>query len=379
MLIQEARVVTPDGVLDEGWVHIENGRIAGVGAGAPSIDDSESVRLGGRWLGPGFIDPHIHGAGGADVMDGEVEGIAVLAQTLVRHGVTSFLPTTYTGSRDVTVRALRAIESARTHPPDGAQALGAHMEGPFLSAARAGAHPVELLHAADPGEVEDYLAAARILLIALAPEVPQNAALIPGLVARGITVSVGHSDATYDQVEAALSVGASVVTHLFNGMRPLHHREAGVAGGGLLLSGLTCELISDGVHVDARSLRVAWRLKGRGGIVLVSDAGRFAGSPSGDAEHDQRTEARDGAIFLHDGTLASSLSLLDQGFRTFCEVNELGFGEAWDVVSGNIARTLGLAGKGAVRADADADLTILEPDGRVAGTIVAGRFAHRAW
>jgi N-acetylglucosamine-6-phosphate deacetylase len=365
VLLRNATLVTPAGVIEEGWVRIDSGRIADLGVGGTSAD---AVDLGGRWLGPGFIDAHIHGAGGSDVMEGDPSAIAAMAELLVHHGVTSFVPTTYTADTCTTLRALGAIEAERTRPSSGgAQILGAHLEGPFLSTERAGAHRIDLLRPVDPPELEAYFRAARVLIIAVAPEVAGNAAHITPLAARGVVVSIGHTDARYEEMVDAVDAGAVLITHLFNGMRPMHHREAGALGAALLLPELVCELIADGTHVDPQSMKLAWLAKGADGIVLVSDAGRDAGSSGRPAMY---TEA---------GVLASSVHLLDEGFRRFCAANSLGPAEAWPTVSGNIARVLGLRAKGTLEVGADADLTVLDADGSVAGTIVAGEFVYCTW
>ncbi|MGO2747549.1 N-acetylglucosamine-6-phosphate deacetylase [Microbacterium sp.] len=365
MILTDARVVADGVVISDGWVRLEEGVIAEVGSGR--LPGGDAIGIGGRWIGPGFIDTHIHGVYGVDVMEDGSNRIADLARALVRHGVTSFVPATYTASREQTLRALAEIERARATPdPTAASILGVHMEGPFLSAACKGAHPEEHLQDGSPELLEEFLAAALVCIMTLAPEREGNAAVIARLRQRGVVVSVGHSDADVSVVESAVGSGAGLVTHLFNGMLPFHHRAAGVLGAGLLFSDLVCELIADGVHVGAEAMRLAWRAKGAEGLILVSDAGRSAGAAATAAD----------AGRLPDGTLSSSACMLDTGFRLFREANGLSIPEAWPMASRTAAVALGLAHKGVIRPGADADLTVVDEDARVSATFVAGRLVH---
>ncbi len=369
MILTNARLVTTGG-REPGWVRVEGGVIAAIGEGGTPADggaDGDVVDVEGAWVGPGFIDTHLHGGFGVDVSDADPRGLLELADALVQHGVTSFVPTTASSSRGETLRQLAAIEAARTSQATGAAILGVHMEGPFLSAACKGAHHEHELRDASLDELEEFLRSTEVRIMTIAPERAGSAAVIDELVRRGVVVSVGHSAASFDQVERAVAAGAASVTHLFNGMRPMHHRSVGLVGAALLMPELTCELIADGVHVAPGAMAIAAAMKGIPRIVLVSDAGRSAGGHRRDAE----------ATRLSDGTLASSAAMLDEGFAGFRAAAGLGIAEAWPVASTNAARLLGLSGKGAVRAGADADLTVMDDAGSVTMTIVAGRVLFR--
>lgn len=375
MIIEGARVVTCAGRdadrATASWIRIAGGRIAEVGEGAAPSDDVERRDLRGRWVGPGFIDIHVHGGFGADVMDGRAEDIAIIAGGLVRHGVTSFVPTTYTASIEQTLRALAAIQGARTaqrRRPGAptAEILGANMEGPFLNPLRKGAHPESELRDGSPGLVDDFCAQTRVLVMTVAPERDGGRELIAELRRRGILVSIGHSDADQLTVTEAVASGARAVTHLFNGMRPLHHREVGLTGAALLDPALLCELIADGVHVSPAAIRIAWLMKGAHGLMLVSDGGRHAGEGLPAQE----------ATRLADGTLASSACMLDAGFRMLRDASGASIPKIWPSASTNAADALGLGRKGRIVPGADADLVVLDEDANVVGTFVAGEPAH---
>lgn len=361
MIVRSRRIVAEEGRVLDGWIRVEAGTIAEIGTVEPPGSPPDLMDLGDRWVGPGFIDIHIHGAGESDVMDGTSSSIERMAVLLAESGVTAFVPTTYSSPVDVTLRALRSIQAVKVAGSGGAAVLGAHMEGPFLSAARKGAHRPEYLRAPSMREVERYREAADILIVVVAPELEGGSALIGSLVDEGVVVAIGHTDAEAAQVADAAAAGARLVTHLFNGMPQLHHRRVGPVGAALVSPSLVCEIIGDGIHLSAEAMRLALAAKGISGIVLVSDAGRGAG-----------TSDEAGAITLPGGTLASSLALLPTGFVRFCRATGLDVAAGWGAASGNAARLLGLNRKGVIAVGADADFTVLEADGRVTGGVVGG-------
>jgi N-acetylglucosamine-6-phosphate deacetylase len=384
MLLKNGRVVTPGGTHAPGWIRIADGMITGIGAGPRPDDvrpDEHEVDLQGRWAGPGFIDIHVHGGNGHEAMEGKDDSVPALATFFAQRGVTSFLPTTYTASHEDTMRALQVIAEHVGQTDGGANVLGAHMEGPYLNPARKGAHREEYLRGADRRELEAFLSTGVVRLMAVAPELDANAGLVEDLREAGVVVSAGHTDATFSQMEEAVDRGASLVTHVFNGMRGIHHREPGAAGGALSLDALRCELVADGVHVSPAVMRLVWRAKGPKRTVLITDAGKAAGMPEGVYERAGRTlEVRDGVMRLPDGTISSSVQTLDSGFRNFCAANSLAFDEAWDCVSGNAAEAIGVADrKGTLEVGKDADVTVLDVEGSVCATVVGGRLVHRTW
>ena len=254
-------------------------------AGDVSVADGriESVGLAGRGRGialPGFVDLQVNGFGGVDLLRADTEAVLELGRRLLQQGVTAYQPTLITSPPDETKRALRAIEAARLVGGAGARILGTHLEGPFLSPARAGTHLEELLRQPDPGLLAELLAEGEVTTVTLAPELPGADALIDELVSRGICVSIGHSAADAAAAHAAFDRGARSVTHLFNAMSQLGPREAGVAGVALVRDDVVLQLIVDGVHLAPEPVLLAWR-SGRGRVALVSDSIAAAGCGDG--------------------------------------------------------------------------------------------------
>jgi N-acetylglucosamine-6-phosphate deacetylase len=380
LLLVGARLLAPDGVLADGWLAVADGRIAALGTrGAGLPEAAEVIELRGAWLLPGFLDVHGHGAVGHDTMDADVDGLAAIAAHQARHGVTSFLPTTWTADHPTTLAALEAVAAVAGRRWDGAEVLGAHMEGPYLEPRRCGAQDRRAIRRADPTEVEAYLGTGVVRLITLAPEHPENLELVRTCRRVGVTTSIGHSDATFDQVEAAVEAGVTHATHTGNAMRPLHHREPGTVGGVLDHPAIAAEVIADGIHVHPALLRLVHRVKGVDGMVLVTDAMSATGLAEGTYTIGDRTvEVRDGAVRLPDGALAGSVLTMDRALRTLAAATGAGVAELWPVTSRTPARSIGVADrKGELREGMDADLVVLDEDLDVMLTIVGGRVVHR--
>lgn len=376
LILSEARIVTPDGTIERGWLGLADGVIADVQAGEPPATGATVRSLGGAWLGPGFIDVHVHGSVGIDVMNTDEDGLRELSRFFATRGVTSYLVGTYTLEVDRTLAALETIAKVTGPVPEGATILGVYMEGPFLNPVRKGAHRENLLRGIDRDEVERYLATGVVRAMALAPELPDADWLISTLVERGITAVAGHTDATFEQIAAAQRAGVASVTHAFNGMRGLHHREPGTAGAALILDELVCEVISDGTHIASELMKLFWRMKGPQGIALITDAGPFGGRPDGDYEvFDRKVTIKDGVGRLDDGTISSSAKTYDYDFARFSRATGAGFDEIWPTASAVPARLAGVADrKGTVEVGKDADLVVLNEQGVVQGTVLGGRW-----
>ena len=376
MTFVNGRIVAADGTYPTGWLRVDGRRIAAMGSGRPPRGAGDPViDVDGKYVAPGFIDTHVHGAGGYELMEVEPDCVPDLSRFLVRYGVTSFTPTTLTASHEDTMRALGHVAQHAGSIEGGATNLGAHMEGPYLNPGRKGAHPEELIRPADRQEVDDYLDTGILRKMTLAPEIDANGWLIDELVARGVTVTAGHTDATFEQMHAAAARGATVVTHVFNAMRGFHHREAGAVGAALTIDGLRCEVIADTYHVGPPAMRLLWRVKGVNGVVIVTDATKAAGMPDGVRDRFGRLERVEGGVArLEDGTIRGSVTLIDQGFRNFCGVTGAAIEDAWPVVSLNPARSIGVADrKGSLEVGKDADIVVLAADGAVTDTFVEGR------
>lgn len=338
---------------------------------------------------PGFIDLHIHGAGGRDFMEGTREALEIIAATAASRGTTSLVATTVTASEECTLRATAAISSwIRSGPPAGstdaagaptakirAEILGIHFEGPFISAARRGVHPLEWIASPSIPLLRDILAAAQGTgrILTLAPELPGALDLVHPARHAGLIVSLGHTDATYAQAMAAINLGARHATHVFNAMRPFAHRETGVLGAALTCPLVACELIADGVHVDPAAIRLLIAAKGAGGIILVSDATSATGMPDGRyALGSFEVNVVGGVCRDSVGNLAGSTLTLDRALRN---LHALGvpLPDVLAMLTTNPARALGLDGrKGALVRGADADLVFLDERLEVAGVMTRG-------
>jgi N-acetylglucosamine-6-phosphate deacetylase len=384
LLVENARVYGPDRVAEPGWLLTEGRQIIGMGHGRPpQFDGDQSTRTldaHGRHLLPGFIDLHVHGAVGHEVMDASAEGLRAMARCFAQRGVSSFLPTTWTAPAEATLRALDTIASVRGAVAGGASILGAHLEGPYLNVAKCGAQDPRHIRRADPEETNTLLDRGIIRLLALAPEYAENLQLIDDCVRRGVTVSIAHTNATYEQVLEAVERGASQVTHAFNAMTGFGHRELGVAGAMLAVPQVRAELIADTVHVHPAAMKVLVAAKGTAGVILITDAIRAAGMPDGDYGIDSRTvTVRDGAVRLPDGTLAGSVLTMDVALRNIVAATGLPLHELWPLTSLNAARAIGLsAAKGSLEVGKDADLVLLDDRFHVQLTVAEGAVVYDA-
>lgn len=376
------RVVAADGVCEPGWLAADDERIVAYGSGAPPsrfrgyfhLDEPSATVL------PGFVDVHVHGGVGCDTMDADANRLAAIARHLAAHGVTAFCATTWAAGQRATRAALDAVATAMATPVAGARLLGAHLEGPYLSPERPGVQDPAAIRPIDRAEATELLATGVVRLLTLAPELADAAWLIDACRQRGVTSSAGHTDATYEQLAAAVDAGVSHVTHTFNAMRPAHHREPGAVGAALDRGELRCEVIADGVHVHPAALRLLLAAKGSHGVVLVSDAVRAAGLPDG-AEVDlagQRLTRRGPVLRTAEGRLAGSVLTLDAGLRNLCAAADADVTELWPTSSRNAAEAAGVAADiGSIAVGKAADLVLLDAGRRVTATVVAGRLVHQ--
>jgi N-acetylglucosamine-6-phosphate deacetylase len=352
-----------------------------LGQGAAPAFGAGLQRLDARGfdLLPGFIDLHVHGADGHEAMDADRDGLRAMARFYARHGVSGFLATTWTATGDAILRALRCVAEAVGPVPGGAAILGAHVEGPYLNPDRCGAQDVRLIRRADLEEARAFLDTGVVRLLALAPEFDENLALLDECVRRGVAVSAAHTDASYEQMSAAVRRGLRQSTHTFNAMRPLGHREPGTAGAALTFPEVACELIADNVHVHPAVIKLLFDVKGPGGVLLITDAVRVAGLPEGDYRLDDRTvTVRDGAVRLANGSLAGSTLTMDRALRNARAATGRPLGELWPATSLNAARAIGLsAAKGSLEVGKDADLVLLDAEGQVALTVVGGEVVYQ--
>ena len=344
-------VVRPDGSEFRGRVSFSD-RVEGIEATAQAGDD---------YVVPGFIDLQVNGSHGLDVMAGSAEEIRAIARHLAREGTTAFLPTAITSPIERIIRVHGAIADAIAAGTAGsstpaAAIIGMHLEGPFISPARLGAHPKFNLEPRGE-QFERILALERLRLITLAPELDGALAAIQQLARRGVAVSIGHSDATLEQARAGIAAGARMFTHLFNAMRRLHHREPGVAAAAMISSEALAAVIPDGVHVHPEMLRLVYRSRGAAGMLITTDkvAVAGAGPDFAPAVGDERMGIADGAARLSDGTLAGSIISMLDGVRLMVESVGVPIGEAAMMATINPALILGLVDRGAISIGARAE------------------------
>jgi N-acetylglucosamine-6-phosphate deacetylase len=333
----------------------------------------------GLWVIPGLIDVHVHGSAGSDTMDATPAALQAMAGFFVRHGVTSYLPTTLAAP----MQAIRAaIQNAADTPQSqgGAQHLGVHLEGPYLTSKYRGAQPLDWLRLPEPQEYEQWFEMGGVRLVALAPELPGAIELIDRGARNEVRFSVGHSAASYDQVVCAADHGLDHATHTFNGMTGLHHREPGTAGAVLADERIYAEIIVDGVHLHPAVVKLVVRAKGIGRTILVSDAIRACGLDDGDYDlGGQIVQVRSGIARTGSGSLAGSTLTLDVALRNVMRFAGVSINEALVMATATPAEALGLLPcKGIIQPGADADLALVDPDLRVWATMVNGVLVYDA-
>ena len=377
--IVNGKVYTPDQILPRGTVLIEGEQIAAVGS-AEAITvppGAEVVDAEGMAVVPGLIDLHVHGLGGHDAMG---PALAQVMRDLPAFGVTAFLATTLTLPRDETLTALRAMAEVIDTPPSGAQCVGIHLEGPFLSPTRPGMATADWFEPLtwESFQMFQQAAGGHIRLLTFAPEVDQAMAFIPRLTEAGVIPAIGHSSATFEQVAQAVQLGLRHATHTFNAMPLLHHRQPGVVGAVLFFDQIVAQLIADGVHVHPAVMAILLRIKGVERVALVSDAGPLAGLPDGEYEWEHKPVfVRDGICRLADGTLASVHTLLDTGVRNLVELVGMPLERALVPATRVPARVLGLR-KGRLMPGYDADIVLLDSELQPVLTLVRGKIVFEA-
>jgi N-acetylglucosamine-6-phosphate deacetylase len=383
-LIHNARLVGLHTITENAWVKIERGVIVEIGVGAegqPSADERIDAR--DQWLVPGFIDIHVHGGNGSDVMDGRDDAIRTIGRFHASHGTTGWLPTTVTQSVDRLSQSLSAVERVKKEQSAGAEILGLHLEGPFICLDRRGAQNPAYVQEPNIDTMKQLanVAPGLIRKVTIAPEQPQALDVIRWLSRQGIISSMGHTDATYEEVILGVDAGISHATHLFNAMSSLHHRDgAGAVGACLHLDDIVCELIADGHHVDVNVMKFAVKTKGTDKIILITDAMSAAGQPNGLYDlGGLSVNVEDGVALLTEGhTLAGSTLTLDVAVQNMVKRVGVTLQEAIRMASTNAARDLGLsASKGAIAVGKDADLVLLDESLAVVGTWVSGREVYR--
>jgi N-acetylglucosamine-6-phosphate deacetylase len=383
--IYASRIFTPQEQLTDSVILTEDGRIMAIGhrdevkIPAGAID----YIAAGMLVAPGFVDVHIHGAGGHDVMEATPAALDCITSTVARYGTTSILATTVTASVDETCRSLEGIaQYIRAHEKfeqqssaPAAEILGIHLEGPFISKARRGVHPPGAIVRPSVQILEKFRAAAEglIRIITVAPEIPGALDLIQSAVANGIVAAIGHTDANYEQTQAAIQAGARHTVHFYNAMRPFSHRDPGIIGAVLTEPDVSAEVIADGIHVAGPAIQVLLGTKGFDTVLLASDATAATGMPDGNFRLGNfEVVVKDGVCRNAEGKLAGSTLTLDRALRYIVALG-VPFVDALRMATILPARRVSLAGKkGIIALAADADLVVLTPDLRVVGVMTRG-------
>ena len=389
------RLLTPTDAVEHPLLLVEQGRVLEISArNQRQIPAGVSTSdFGDHVLAPGYIDLHIHGGDGYDVMDDTADSLPAIEQMLARHGVTGYFPTTVTAPMDSTLRALerladtieeRELESPQAREPqhepkhaDGkrrAIPLGIHLEGPFISHARRGVHPPDNLLAPTLALFEKFCQAARgrIRMMTIAPELRNAPEVIAEAARRGVCVSLGHSDADFAATERGITAGARHATHTFNAMRPLDHRSPGILGAVLTDRRLSADIIADGVHLDPAIVKLFAKAKGPEQTVLITDAISATGMPDGRYRLGSfEVDLRDGKC-MAEGKLAGSVLTMDRAVRNLARFAEWDLAHAVAAASQNPARVAHIANKGTLSVGADADFVVLTPEGEVVRTFVGG-------
>ncbi|USK61835.1 N-acetylglucosamine-6-phosphate deacetylase [Peribacillus asahii] len=383
-VLQNGIVYSDDKIYAGGFLSFQDGKIKDVGQEMMDrVASHEAIHLPDSYhVIPEMIDVHIHGANGADTMDATYDSLKRIANVLPQEGVTSFLATTMTQERDKIENALRnAAQYIQNQQPDGhAELLGVHLEGPFISEKRAGAQPVECILKPDLQMFLRWqeIALESIKMVTIAPELEGSLELINYLSKHGVIASIGHTDATYEEVLQGIQAGASHVTHLFNGMRGLHHREPGVVGAVLLHDEVSAELIADGIHVRSELVKLTYLQKGREKVMLITDAMRA--KCLGDGLYDlggQKVTVQTGRATLYDGTLAGSVLKMTDAARNTMKFTDCSIQDILYMTSVNPAKQLNIFDrKGSLSLGKDADVVVLDEQLEVVMAFCRGQLAY---
>lgn len=367
------RIYTPEEFFS-GNILIEDGKIVAMGDFSPP-QSAEVITLSEKIISPGFIDVHIHGVGGYDCMDGK-SAVEEMSAILPRFGVTAFLPTGVASPYEKLVSFLRDVREAKSR---GARILGAHLESPYISMSKRGAQPPEAIRKVDMKEIEGLINAG-VKMVTIAPEVEGAIEAIRLLRKFGVIVSLGHSDANWDEAIRGINAGISKATHIFNAMSPLHHRQPGCVGVALTDDRVACEVIADFVHLHPIIVKLIIKAKSKDKVILITDSTPYTGLPDGEYSWlgERAIIKKEGKIFFKDApdVLAGSTLTMDQAVRNVVSLG-ISLKEAIQMATLNPAREANLEGLGKIAIGNDADLVVLDEELNVCITLVKGEVVYR--
>lgn len=375
-IIQHAKVHLPHQILPSATVWISNGKLKRI---EPTQEietiegDAERIDGNGMWLIPGMIDVHIHGANGYDMMDGTEDSIQEVSRACATTGCTSFLATSVSSTIEDLLNMIRSVKAVIGRE-QGARIAGIHLEGPYLNPKRKGMQNEKYLRHPNLEEMKLIIreAGSLIKMVTIAPELPGGLELISFLKEQGVVIAVAHSDATYEEAKLAFTAGASHVTHCFNGMRPIHHRDPGLIVAAFEEPHVSLQAIVDQVHLHPAIVRLMHRLKGPEGMVLITDALQAMGLGDGNYMFGgHHVTVSEGIARLADGTLASSTVTMNEALR-LTEANGISMEDAVRMASTTPAHILGLSRKGKIEVGYDADLVLMDERYQVQWTMIEG-------
>ncbi|MBB6142503.1 N-acetylglucosamine-6-phosphate deacetylase [Silvibacterium bohemicum] len=382
-VITAERLIAPEHLIEDPMVVIEDGLITHVASRAGAeLPPGHHLHFAGCTLAPALFDVHIHGSAGHDVMEATPEAFTKIGRFLAQHGVGAYLPTTVTAPLEATLRSLAGMAKLIGSVEFGARPLGIHMEGPFLSPHKKGAHTERLLLTPSVELFERMWQASegKIRLMTIAPELPGAEEVIAHATSLGVRVSLGHSNADSDAARRGVEAGAVSATHTYNAMRAFDHRSPGLLGEVLANDDLFAELICDGLHVASNAVRIYWKSKGPERAILITDAMGATGMPDGNyklGELDVRV--KDGVCLTGENTLAGSTLTLDRGVKNFSAMTGASIREVAALASRNPARMTGFAAEvGSLAVGRSADIVVLSAENDVLDTILRGEILARA-
>ncbi len=378
------KVITPERVIPQGVVLIEGKKILEVNKRFTVHFDEREFEIyhcENLTLLPGFIDVHVHGSDGRDVMEGTREAVEVISRFLASHGTTAYLATTVTASPFATLQAVESLGRLIPEETGGARIMGLHLEGPFISEMKRGVHPAEYIRNPSIPTLDEFVKWSnnQIKVITMAPEVPGGLEFIRHARSMGILVSMGHSNATFNEAKESIEAGITNATHVFNAMREFNHRDPGILGAVLSDDRIWAELIADGVHVDPMVVEILLRCKGPQKILLVTDAISACGQPDGEYQVGPlRVTVTQGVCRNLEGRLAGSTLTQDRALQNMMRWTKASLAETSFMTSRNPAQSIGIANlKGSIEPGLDADLVLLDDELNVQMTFCEGRLMFR--